>query len=37
VEMPISEQLYRILYQGLDPRAAVETLMSRALKQESAS
>ena len=36
VEMPISEQLYRILYQGLDPRAAVETLMNRALKQESA-
>ena len=35
VEMPISEQLYRILYQGLDPRAAVETLMNRALKQEN--
>ena len=37
VEMPISEQLYRILHQGLDPRAAVEALMSRALKQESAN
>ena len=36
VEMPISEQLYRILHQGLDPRAAVEALMNRALKQESA-
>lgn len=36
VEMPICEQLYRILYQGLDPRAAVETLMSRALKHENA-
>ena len=35
VEMPISEQLYRILHQGLDPRAAVEALMSRALKQEN--
>ncbi len=35
VEMPISEQLYRILHQGLDPRSAVETLMSRALKQEN--
>src|SRR5579871_4775166 len=34
VEMPISEQLYRILHQGLDPRAAVEALMGRALKQE---
>ncbi len=36
VEMPISEQLYRILHQGLDPKAAVEALMNRALKQESA-
>ena len=35
VDMPISEQLYRILHQGLDPRAAVESLMSRALKQEN--
>ncbi|HEV2111754.1 MAG TPA: NAD(P)H-dependent glycerol-3-phosphate dehydrogenase [Gammaproteobacteria bacterium] len=35
VEMPICEQLYRILHQGLDPRAAVEALMSRALKQEN--
>lgn len=29
VEMPICEQVYRILYQGLDPRKAVETLLSR--------
>ena len=36
VEMPISEQLYRILYRDLDPRAAVEALMNRALKQENA-
>jgi glycerol-3-phosphate dehydrogenase (NAD(P)+) len=35
VEMPICEQLYRILHQGQDPRAAVEALMKRALKQES--
>ena len=35
VEMPICEQVYRILHQGLDPRAAVETLMSRALKNEA--
>jgi len=35
VEMPISEQLYRILYQGLAPRVAVETLMKRALRQEN--
>jgi glycerol-3-phosphate dehydrogenase (NAD(P)+) len=36
VEMPICEQVYRILHQGLDPRAAVEALMKRALKQETA-
>ena len=35
VEMPICEQVYRILYQGMNPRAAVEALMSRALKQEN--
>ena len=36
VEMPISEQLYKILHQGQDPRAAVEALMKRALKSENA-
>lgn len=36
VEMPISQQLYRILHQGQDPRAAVEALMKRALKSENA-
>jgi glycerol-3-phosphate dehydrogenase (NAD(P)+) len=35
VDMPICEQVYRILHQGLDPKTAVEFLMSRALKQES--
>lgn len=35
VDMPITEQVYRILYQGLDPRTAVEALMTRALKQEA--
>jgi glycerol-3-phosphate dehydrogenase (NAD(P)+) len=35
VEMPICEQVYRILYQGMNPRAAVETLMGRALKHEN--
>lgn len=29
IEMPICEQVYHILYQGLDPRKAVETLLSR--------
>jgi glycerol-3-phosphate dehydrogenase (NAD(P)+) len=36
VEMPICEQIYRILYQGAEPREAVTALMQRALKAESA-
>jgi len=35
VDMPITEQIYRILYQGVAPRTAVETLMARALKSET--
>ncbi|MDE2091113.1 MAG: NAD(P)-dependent glycerol-3-phosphate dehydrogenase [Gammaproteobacteria bacterium] len=35
VEMPITEQVYRILHQGVAPRAAVEALMARALKSEA--
>ena len=34
VEMPISQQVYRILYEGKEPRAAVDALMGRALKPE---
>jgi glycerol-3-phosphate dehydrogenase (NAD(P)+) len=34
VEMPICEQIYRILYEGADPRAAVSALMKRELKSE---
>ncbi len=34
VEMPISEEIYRILYEGAVPREAVGALMSRALKPE---
>lgn len=34
VEMPICEQVYRILYEGVSPREAVSCLMSRALKAE---
>lgn len=37
VEMPICEQIYRILYQGEDPHAAVSALMRRDLKSEFAS
>lgn len=29
VEMPITEQVYQVLYQGMAPRAAVSTLLSR--------
>ena len=36
IEMPIVDQVYRILYEGLTPREAVGALMSRELKSESA-
>jgi glycerol-3-phosphate dehydrogenase (NAD(P)+) len=35
VEMPISEQICRILHEGVSPEAATKELMSRALKPES--
>jgi glycerol-3-phosphate dehydrogenase (NAD(P)+) len=34
IEMPIVNQVYRILYEGLSPREAVAALMSRELKPE---
>jgi glycerol-3-phosphate dehydrogenase (NAD(P)+) len=34
VEMPICEQVYRILYEGVSPREAVSRLMRRELKPE---
>lgn len=34
VEMPISEQVYQVLHQGLAPARAVETLLGRELKAE---
>jgi len=34
IEMPICEQVYRILYEGASPREAVENLMGRKLKSE---
>ena len=34
VEVPITEQMYRILYEGKDPRQAVTDLMLRELKAE---
>ena len=36
VEMPITEQMYALLYDGKEPRRAVEHLMSRPLKHELA-
>ena len=35
VEMPICEQVYRIVHEGAAPKEAVRELMSRALKSES--
>ncbi|MFC3504985.1 NAD(P)H-dependent glycerol-3-phosphate dehydrogenase [Micromonospora krabiensis] len=35
VEMPITEQVERICHEGMDPRLAVDTLMSRTAKPES--
>jgi glycerol-3-phosphate dehydrogenase (NAD(P)+) len=34
VEMPICEQVYRVVYEGVAPKDAVKELMSRALKPE---
>ncbi|MDQ7032908.1 MAG: NAD(P)H-dependent glycerol-3-phosphate dehydrogenase [Desulfonauticus sp.] len=34
VEMPITKQIYEILYQNKDPRTAVQELMERSLKEE---
>ncbi|MFP4057335.1 MAG: NAD(P)H-dependent glycerol-3-phosphate dehydrogenase [Candidatus Brocadiia bacterium] len=36
VEMPITEQCYRVLFGGKDPRRAVDDLMRRAAKDEEA-
>jgi glycerol-3-phosphate dehydrogenase (NAD(P)+) len=34
VEMPITESMFRVLYEGESPRDAIQQLMSRALKAE---
>jgi glycerol-3-phosphate dehydrogenase (NAD(P)+) len=34
VEMPISEQIYRVLHEGAPPQDAVQALMRRAVKKE---
>ncbi len=35
VEMPITEQVYKVLYENKDPRRAVRELMTRRLKTET--
>lgn len=35
VEMPICEQVYKVLYEGLSPKAAVKNLLSRTPKWET--
>ncbi|MDD1612422.1 MAG: NAD(P)-dependent glycerol-3-phosphate dehydrogenase [Methylococcaceae bacterium] len=35
IDMPITEQTYKVLYEGLSPVAAVQNLLSRELKSES--
>lgn len=37
VEMPISEQVYQVLHQGLSPQQAVENLLGRKPKAEAGS
>jgi glycerol-3-phosphate dehydrogenase (NAD(P)+) len=34
VEMPISEQVFRVLHEGLAPQAAVQNLLSRDSRSE---
>jgi glycerol-3-phosphate dehydrogenase (NAD(P)+) len=36
VEMPIAEQIYRVLYEGAPPKEAVYALMGRTVKSETA-
>lgn len=35
IEMPISEQVYRVLHEGKNPRAAVQSLLQREQKAET--
>lgn len=34
LEMPITAQVHAVLYEGRDPRSAIDELMARALVQE---
>ena len=35
VEMPITEQMVAVMYEGKNPKRAVEELMTRGLKSET--
>jgi glycerol-3-phosphate dehydrogenase (NAD(P)+) len=35
IDMPIAEQIYRVLYEGLDPQDAVAALMRRPIMHEN--
>ena len=35
IDMPITEQTYKVLYEGLAPRTAVQNLLAREQKAES--
>lgn len=35
IDMPITTEMYRVLYEGHEPRAAIQRLMTRSLKAES--
>ncbi len=37
IEMPITEQVYNVLYKGLDPTVAAKNLMERAVRAETDS
>ncbi|MEY3760434.1 MAG: hypothetical protein RIR39_1925, partial [Pseudomonadota bacterium] len=37
IDMPITEQTYKVLYEGLAPRTAVQNLLAREQKAESTS
>ncbi len=34
IELPITEQIYKVLYEGKDPKEAAKDLMTRGLKEE---
>jgi len=34
IEMPITDQIYRVIFEGLSPRAAVQALLEREQKAE---